>query len=193
MTERDLEKLSRDGDRAIARLVRRMQRHGRGHRFNPCRAHHLFKDLAMFFRTSQKRFWLGIGAVFALALPIGPALACPWQIVSISDGDTLVAHVPCLPEPLQRVLVRVVGVDTPEAGSKARCDYERALAARATALTEALVMRSGRVELEFVSWDRWGGRADAIVKINGVTLADALIRAGLARKYDGGKRLPWCE
>lgn len=30
MTERDLEKLSRDGDRAIARLVRRMQRHGTG-------------------------------------------------------------------------------------------------------------------------------------------------------------------
>lgn len=38
-----------------------------------------------------------------------------------------------------------------------------------------------------------GRRADAVVKINGVTLADALIRAGLARAYDGGKRLPWCE
>lgn len=136
----------------------------------------------------------GISAILATSHVVGaPALACPWQIVSVSDGDTLIAHVPCLPEPLQRVLVRVVGVDAPEAGSKARCDYERDLAARATALTEALVMRSGRVELEFVSWDRWGGRADAIVKINGVTLADALIRAGVGRPYDGGARAPWCE
>ncbi|HEX6992111.1 MAG TPA: thermonuclease family protein [Gemmatimonadales bacterium] len=129
----------------------------------------------------------------ACHLAATPAYACDWQITGVYDADTLYAYVPCLPEPLQRVLVRVVGVDAPEAGSKARCDYERDLAARATALTEALVMRSGRVELEFVGWDRWGGRADAIVKINGVTLADALIRAGLARAYDGGKRLPWCE
>lgn len=130
-------------------------------------------------------------ALAALLLP-APALACDWAITGVYDGDTLIADVPCLPEPLRRVAIRVVGVDTPESGSRAECDYERDLAARATALTEALVMRSGPVELEFTGWDRWGGRADAVVRVGGKDLAAALIAAGVGRPYDGGKRGPWC-
>lgn len=127
-----------------------------------------------------------------LAVPY-PALACPWTVAGVYDGDTLIADVPCLPEALRRVAIRVVGVDTPEAGSRAGCDYERDLAARATALTEALVMRSGPVELEFTGWDKYGGRADAVVRVGGRDLADALIEAGLGAEYSGGKRRDWCD
>lgn len=128
----------------------------------------------------------------ALCLLPLPALACDWQITGVYDSDTLYAYVPCLPAVLRKVKIRVVGVDTPEKPPRAKCEYEADLAARATALTEALVMRSGKVELEFQSWDKFGGRVDARVLVNGRDLADALIRAGLGRPYDGGQRQPWC-
>lgn len=115
-----------------------------------------------------------------------------WPVVGIKDGDTLAVHLPGLPPTLNPVAVRVRSVDTPESGGRAKCASERNLAERATRFTRQAVLAAGRVEFEKPSWDKYGGRVDADVWIDGKLLSDQLIAAGLARRYDGGKRPGWC-
>jgi micrococcal nuclease len=48
------------------------------------------------------------------------------------------------------------------------------------------------VTLTAVAPDKYPKRVDAYVSIDGRDLGDALIAAGLARTYVGGKRGGWC-
>jgi micrococcal nuclease len=134
-----------------------------------------------------------------LALAASPAtgtdsagIRFKWQVVGIRDGDTLAVVLPGLPSALNPVGVRLRGVDTPESGGRAKCVSERALATRATHFTRQMVTTAESVEFADPSWDKYGGRIDADVWIDGKRLADQLIAAGLARRYDGGKRAGWC-
>ena len=115
-----------------------------------------------------------------------------WQVIGVKDGDTLAVILPGLPTMLNPVGVRLRGVDTPESGGRAKCAGERALAARATRFTHQAVDSAASVEFADPSWDKYGGRIDADVWINDKRLADELVAAGLARRYDGGKRAGWC-
>ena len=115
-----------------------------------------------------------------------------WPVTGIKDGDTLTVNLPGLPPALNPVAVRVRSVDTPESGGRARCVGERDLAERATLFTRQAIAKAGRIEFERPSWDKYGGRIDADVWIDGRLLSDRLIAAGLARRYDGGKRAGWC-
>ena len=115
-----------------------------------------------------------------------------WQITGIKDGDTLTINLPGLPPALNPVAVRVRSVDTPESGGRAKCVGERKLAEQATRFTRQAIAAAGRIEFERPSWDKYGGRIDADVWIDGRLLSDRLIAAGLARRYDGGKRAGWC-
>ena len=115
-----------------------------------------------------------------------------WPVVGIKDGDTLAVHMPGLPPALNPVAVRVRSVDTPESGGRAKCASERALAERATRFTRQAIAAARRIEFETPNWDKYGGRIDADVWIDGKLLSDRLIAAGLARQYDGGKRAGWC-
>jgi endonuclease YncB( thermonuclease family) len=115
-----------------------------------------------------------------------------WQVVGIKDGDTLAVYLPGLPRPLNPVAVRLRSVDTPESGGRAKCASERKLAERATRLTRNAIASADTIEFEQPSWDKYGGRIDADVWVDGERLADKLIAAGLARRYDGGKRAGWC-
>lgn len=116
-----------------------------------------------------------------------------WQVIGTKDGDTLTVVLPGLPSPLNPVAVRVRSIDTPERGGRARCASERALAERATHFTRAAVARGNRIEFDRPTWDKYGGRIDADVWIDGRLLSERLIAAGLARRYDGGKRAGWCR
>ena len=42
-------------------------------------------------------------------------------------------------------------------------------------------------------WDKYGGRVLGHVIIDGQSLSDMLIRAGLARPYHGEAKSSWCE
>lgn len=115
-----------------------------------------------------------------------------WKVIGIKDGDTLTVNLPGLPPPLNPVAVRVRDVDAPESGGRARCASERKLAERATRFTRQAVAAAVRVQFGRPSWDKYGGRIDADVWVDGQLLSDKLIAAGLARRYDGGKRAAWC-
>jgi endonuclease YncB( thermonuclease family) len=130
-----------------------------------------------------------------------PALANPgdgaryeWPVIGVVDGDTLKVHLPGLPMELQPVKIRVRGIDTPEL--KGKCASEKAAARKAGAFTRGLVetatAKERPIHFSKIDWDKYGGRIDADVAIDGRSLADMLVSAGLARRYDGGKRGGWC-
>lgn len=142
---------------------------------------------------------LALVAVLILAAAISSAVAATpgharytWQVVGIKDGDTLSVILPGLPPPLNPVAVRLRSVDTPESAGRAKCASERKLAERATSFTRQAVANARSIEFGQPSWDKYGGRIDADVWIDGNLLSDQLIAVGLAHHYDGGKRRSWC-
>lgn len=117
----------------------------------------------------------------------GPLAA---KVLAVVDGDTIEVEAEIWPGLFQRTRVRLAGVDAPEL--KGRCEEERRKAREAKALIERLA--GGRVTLLDVRPDKYGGRIVAkVLAADGTDLAAALIGAGLARSYAGGKREGWCE
>jgi endonuclease YncB( thermonuclease family) len=112
----------------------------------------------------------------AQAPPPGEPVAC-----RAVDGDTI----DCAGQ-----RVRLVNVDTPEL--RGACAAESALARRARAFV-AERLAAGPVEIvpdPRRPRDRYG-RTLARVAVGGADLGEALIAAGLARRWDGRRR-PWC-
>ena len=127
--------------------------------------------------------------MISLALASDPS---QWKIGTVHDGDTFEVIVPDLPAPLQRVGIRVRGIDTPEMGGWAKCMIEHIKANQAREFTVAF-LGYGQLQLEDLAWDKYGGRIDATVKVDGRDLAPALIAAGLGHPFNGeGKRAGWC-
>jgi endonuclease YncB( thermonuclease family) len=102
----------------------------------------------------------------------------------VIDGDTL-------EDMATNITYRVVNIDTPETGPRARCRAERKLGNRATRQARALISSAGSVELRPTGRvDRYG-RTVAFVLIDGRDLGETLIGEGLARRWRGrGER--WC-
>lgn len=131
--------------------------------------------------------------IFFLVLS-GQVQAEPWTlpIAAVVDGDTIKTQLP-LPTPLDKVSIRILGIDTPEKGSRAKCEKEAALALKASAKIKQLAKGHKTMTVTEYKWDKFGGRIDAVVVINGVNVGDALIKDGLARPYFGEKKQSWCE
>ena len=107
------------------------------------------------------------------------------QRMRVIDGDTL--------EDLSDdITYRLVNIDTPETGSRARCDAERTLGDRATEAARSLVAHARQLELRPTGRiDRYG-RTIAFVLIDGRDMGETLIAEGLARPWRG-RREPWCD
>lgn len=132
-----------------------------------------------------------------LILLASPAHAQEFYVykpVKITDGDTIKLDV-SKESPLIKKLglsVRIKGIDTPEKGSKAKCDKENALGQQATKFTTDLVGNK-ELLLSQVKNDKYGGRIVANVKVGGVDIAQELLKKGLARVYNGEKKKSWCD
>lgn len=126
------------------------------------------------------------------------------HVLAVYDGDTLTAQV-LLPEPLDAVSIRIRGIDTPEMPAssyretgrlgRAGCKAEAEAAIAARDLVDKLVRAAGgAVRVGNLAWDKYGGRILADVQAGDVFIAEALLQAGLAVRYDGGtKAANWCE
>ena len=87
--------------------------------------------------------------------------------------------------------VRIAGIDAPETHPP-RCDYEAQLGEQATEKLHAL-LNSGAVTMTSVDRDRdVYGRLLRNVEVNGEDVGEAMVSAGVAREYAGGRR-PWCS
>lgn len=115
----------------------------------------------------------------AAVLLAAPALALP--NVRVIDGDTI---------DVAGERVRILNIDTPERGSRARCEAERVKAERASRALRSRVEAARRIDLERDGLDRYG-RTLAIVRLDGVDVGEELIAGGLAVRWGGG-RPDWC-
>ncbi|MBN8965613.1 MAG: thermonuclease family protein [Rhizobiales bacterium] len=116
--------------------------------------------------------------------------AHPVDVLRVIDGDTFEARVNLWPDLDVTTRVRLRGVDAPEL--KARCGEERV---RAEGARDALraILDQGGVGIAQVTLDKYGGRvvADAFTHTT-PSVSSALIDAGMARRYGGGRRAGWC-
>jgi endonuclease YncB( thermonuclease family) len=116
------------------------------------------------------------------------------KIISVYDGDTFRGQVNAYPKWFgQNVGFRLYGIDTPEISWRAKCPAEAELAEIAKTFVSDYLLNAKSVEFDIVKWDKYGGRIDAIVRVDDIDLAELLIEAKLAVKYDGGKRPNWCK
>ena len=102
--------------------------------------------------------------------------------ISVYDGDTI---------RLGDERIRIVGLDTPELGHRARCQSEADAAEQAKRALKRAIAR-GDVALHRQGTDRYG-RTLARVTVDGRDVAGTLISEGHARPYDGGRRNGWCD
>ncbi|HEY4249820.1 MAG TPA: thermonuclease family protein [Roseomonas sp.] len=121
------------------------------------------------------RLILPFVSILAFACPAAAQSRC-----SVVDGDTI----RCAGQ-----RVRVIGLDAPEVHG--RCLREIRMARAATDRMRRLI--AGGVRLEAHGRDRYRRRLAVVRDRQGRDLAQLMIRAGLARPYDGHtRRLSWC-
>lgn len=129
-----------------------------------------------------------VSAAAAREILAGPV---PARVVEIVDGDTLVVRARIWLGHDVETRVRLAGIDAPEL--KGKCPRERSLARAARAFLAAR-LDGASVMLRDVRYGKYAGRVLARLE----TAADgdigaALLAAGLARPYEGRRRLSWCE
>ncbi len=122
----------------------------------------------------------------------GPILA---RVVEVIDGDTILVEARIWLDQVVTTRVRLSGVDAPEMNGA--CDLERAAARAARAFLGARIAADpdgARGVLHRVRWGKYAGRVLARVSTPaGTDLAAALVAAGHARPYAGGRRPGWCR
>ena len=111
-------------------------------------------------------------------------------VVRVIDGDSVEVDVHIWPGLSQRISIRLDGVDTPEDRTRLAC--EKAMGLKAKAFTQQF-LAGGTAVLTDVHLGKFAGRALGRLSVGGFDLGEALLNAGLARPYFGGKRSkPWC-
>lgn len=115
------------------------------------------------------------------------------KLVSVYDGDTIVVDLD-----LGRGVwvkdekIRLRGIDTPERRSKDAQEKAAAYLAR-EALLDMLHGNDLIVETFIDKEEGKFGRLLGVVYVGEMNVNEAMIDRGWARKYDGGKRIPWVE
>ncbi|WP_263140289.1 thermonuclease family protein [Pseudomonas sp. RIT-PI-AD] len=111
------------------------------------------------------------------------------EITSIYDGDTFRATIRGWPPVVGlRVPVRLYGIDTPE--MRDNRPRVRELARLAKQFSVARLRGAKRIELRNIRRDKYF-RLLAEVWVDGQSLGGLLLKAGLAKPYDGGTKSPW--
>lgn len=114
-------------------------------------------------------------------------------IRGIADGDTIKTTV-ALPCPLCQASVRIRGIDTPESNHLAKCDKEKHAGLQAKDYLIATTRGQTEMMARNMKWDKYGGRIDAEVEINGVDIGKDMINRGFAKPYTGqGPKANWCK
>ena len=127
----------------------------------------------------------------------------PMLLVRVIDGDSVYGYVDTSdPAVAIRGTLRILGIDTPETGGRARGDAERAKAVEAKSYLASQLEESlsrpvrGLARACDIGMDKYGrrlGRLEVYSNHQWVDLGALLIKKGLAFPYDGGKRgQTWC-
>jgi len=113
------------------------------------------------------------------------------RVGTVIDGDSFKVDIANWPEVVGKgITVRINGIDTPE--MRGKCDAEKRLARKAKQFTVTRLRSAERVELRNIQRGKYF-RLIADVEVDGKDLGTQLMKAGLARVYEGGKRQDWCR
>ena len=120
-------------------------------------------------------------------------LAVPVLVKYIVDGDTFIGDVLMDDDvKITSVSVRLRNVDTPEIHGQ--CDEEIKRAEYARQRLGELIPVGSVVEIDNIKDDKYPGRIDAnVYDAQSRDVGLVFVRENVGRKYNGGKREPWCE
>ncbi len=131
-----------------------------------------------------------IAAILSLSLPALDTDA-PWKVIYVIDGDTVGIKNAAQPQEIYRL--RLIDVDTPEKGEKARCAYEARAALAATNFTKTTIAKAQRIKVYLERWGKWDGTILGRIEVDDRDLSRLLLNARHARPYNGGRRGSWCS
>ena len=113
-------------------------------------------------------------------------------IIKVVDGDTIETRLN-LPEPLNKVYIRIIGIDTPESNFLAKCVKEKEMGIAAKEFLKEYLKNEKNMIVKDYKWDKYGGRIDGIVYIGNVNINELMITKHYARPYTGqGAKSDWC-
>ena len=119
-----------------------------------------------------------------------PQATYPAEVLRVIDGDTFDARVRIWSGFEVHTRVRLRAIDAPELHARCAGEYLKAEAARAPLQR---LLSAGGVTVSQVGPDKYRGRIDAAVATRDTSdVSAALLKGGFARRYDGGRREPWC-
>lgn len=127
---------------------------------------------------------------FFIFLTTAAFSASPQNFLSVKlsrllDGDTFTVDLPCTDDVFCKdIAVRVRGIDTPESRSKNLKEKAAGLKAKQFA---KVFLESGQVDLLNCTRDKYF-RLLCDVSVDGKDFATAILKAKLARPYNGGKK-----
>ncbi|MFW9874929.1 MAG: thermonuclease family protein [Candidatus Thorarchaeota archaeon] len=111
------------------------------------------------------------------------------EVTAIYDGDTFTANIKDYPPIIgERIKIRIKGIDTPELSD--RDPKVRALALKAKQYTVRRLRDSKNITLKNIQRGKYF-RILADVYVDGSSLGEELIKAGLAKPYSGDKKPSW--
>lgn len=112
------------------------------------------------------------------------------KVEEIRDGDTFVVNWETIPFNMNKIGIRIKGIDTAEIHTK--CAKEKSFGMEAKAFLSYWINQKN-VIISNCEPDKFGGRWLCDVEYNGQDIAAAMITNGFARPYNGEKKIPWCK
>ena len=110
-----------------------------------------------------------------------------FKVIKVRDGDTFVITIEDTPDVFgEEIAVRIRGIDTPELNDKR--EEVKAIAIKAKEELEKLLTSGRKIVLYNLGRDKYF-RLLASVKVGDIDVAEYLIKKGLAKEYDGGKKV----
>ena len=110
-----------------------------------------------------------------------------FTIIKVRDGDTFMIDIPNIPDVFgKNIAIRIRGIDTPELNDSR--EEIRKISIQAKEELEKLLTSGEKVILYNLGRDKYF-RLLASVKVDNVDVAEYMIKKGLAKKYDGGKKV----
>lgn len=110
-----------------------------------------------------------------------------FTIVKVRDGDTFIIDISNIPDVFgKNIAVRIRGIDTPELNDKR--EEIKTIAIKAKEELEKLLLNSKNITLYNLGQDKYF-RLLASVKVGNIDVTEYMIKKGLAKSYDGGKKV----
>lgn len=109
-----------------------------------------------------------------------------FEIVRVRDGDTFIINISNIPDVFgSEIAVRIRGIDTPEKNDSR--EEIRKIAIEAQKELEKLLYSGKKITLYNFGRDKYF-RLLASVKADDTDIGEYLIKKGLAKRYNGGKK-----